>query len=308
MLLCLTFETLSSRCRRRLTCCECLTYKAATSDALLHLRSVLFAPGSDEDKLRKALSGDAHAVVCDLEDAVTPEEKGRAREVVVRVLSQVESDSVRMVRVNGVGTPYLNEDLEALQGVAVEAIVLPKASPDAVRALGEDGPPLLAIVETAAGLRLAHETASERRVFALALGAADLGAELGFEPRPDGLEMLYARSKLVVDAAAAGVRPPFDVVHLDVRNTEGLEAECLLARSLGLRGKLCIHPAQVPVVNRVFAPTPAEVEWAERVVAAFEDGVASGRGAVGLEGTMVDLPVVQRARRVLEDAKGARAT
>jgi len=266
---------------------------------------VLFAPGSDEGKLRKALSGEAHAVVCDLEDAVLPAEKERARHLVARVLAETESACVRMVRVNGVGSPYWQDDLEALAGLRLDAIVLPKATPEAVRALGSEGPPLLAIVETAAGLRLAYETACERRVFALALGAADLGAEIGLEPRPDGLELLYARSRLVVESAAAGVRPPFDAVHLDVRDREGLEEECRLARSLGLRGKLCIHPAQVAVVNGVFAPTPEEVEWARRVLSAFEEGAAAGRGAVGLDGTMVDLPVVERARQVLNEAKGA---
>lgn len=292
----------------RLTPSGCLTYKAATSHAFSHLRSVLFAPGSDEGKLRKALGGDAHAVVCDLEDGVAPAEKERARELVVSVLAEVEAGSARMVRVNAVGSPYLDADLEALEDVALDAVVLPKATPEAVRALGSDGPPLLASVETSTGLRLAYETACEPRVFALALGAADLGAELGLEPRPDGLELVYARSKLVVESAAAGVRAPFDVVHLDVHDTEGLEAECLLARSFGLRGKLCVHPDQVSVVNRLFAPSAEEVEWAERIVSAFESGVGEGRGAVGLEGTMVDLPVVERARRVLAEAKGATGT
>jgi citrate lyase beta subunit len=257
--------------------------------------------------LRNALTGEAHAVVCDLEDGVAPAEKERARELVVRALADTESACARMVRVNGVDSRYFRDDVEGLEGVALDAVVLPKAMPDGVRALGPTGAPILAIIETAAGLRLAYETACEPRVFALALGAADLGAELGLEPRPDGLEILYARSKLVADSAAAGVRAPFDVVHLDVRDAEGLETECLLARSLGLRGKLCIHPAQVSAVNRLFAPTPAEIDWAERVVSAFESGVAAGRGAVGLEGMMVDRPVVERARQVMEEAKGARA-
>src|SRR5205085_12696415 len=143
------------------------------------------------------------------------------------------------------------------------------ATPEAVAALPRDVPPVIAIVETAQGLRQAYETAADPRVTALALGAVDLGVELGLEPRPDALEILYARSKVVADSAAAGVRAPFDVVRLDYRDAEGLEAECRLARSLGLRGKVCIHPAQVAVVNRVFAPTADEVAWARRIVDAF---------------------------------------
>jgi len=188
----------------------------------------------------------------------------------------------------------------------LDAIVLPKATPDAAAALGPIGPPVIAIVETAQGLRLAYETATLPRVAVLMLGAADLGVELRLEPRPDGLEILYARSKVVADSAAAGIRPPIDVVHLDVRDLEGLEASASFARSVGFGGKACIHPDQVPVVNRVFAPEADDVEWALRVVEAFERGEREGRGAVALEGTMVDLPVVERARQVLAEAKGGR--
>jgi citrate lyase beta subunit len=163
---------------------------------------------------------------------------------------------------------------------------------------------VIAIVETARGLQLAHETASSPRVAALMLGAADLGAELGWEPRPDGLELLYARSKVVAASAAAGVRAPFDVVHLDTRDDAGLEAAARFARSLGFRGKACIHPAQVPIVNRVFQPEADSVAWAERVLAAAEAGEREGRGAVALEGEMIDAPIVDRARRILSDARG----
>lgn len=210
------------------------------------------------------------------------------------------------MRVNGVDTAEWSDDLQAVEGLGLDAIVVPKATPEAVRALGPSGPPVLAIAETAAGVRLAYELAREERVFALALGAADLGAELGLEPRADGQEILYARSKLVLDSAAAGIRAPFDVVHLDVHDAEGLEAEARLARSLGMRGKSCVHPDQVAVVNAVFTPSAEEVAWAERVLGAFGEGMAGGRGAVGMEGTMVDLPVVERARKVLAEAKGER--
>jgi citrate lyase beta subunit len=163
---------------------------------------------------------------------------------------------------------------------------------------------VIAIVETAQGLRLAHETASSPRVAALMLGAADLGAELGWEPRPDGLELLYARSKIVADSAAARIRAPFDVVHLDTRDDAGLEAAARFARSLGFRGKACIHPAQIAIVNRVFQPEADSVDWAQRVLEAAERGEREGRGAVALDGEMIDAPIVDRARRILSDAKG----
>jgi citrate lyase beta subunit len=209
----------------------------------------------------------------------------------------------RIVRVNGVDTKRFEDDLALVAGLSLDALVLPKATPDAVAALGPQGPPVIAIVETAQGIRRAYETASAPRVEALVLGAVDLGAELGLEPRPDGLEILHARSRVVVDSAAARIRPPFDVVHVDVRDETGLEAECTFARSLGFRGKVCIHPGQVPIVNRVFAPSEREIAWARRVVEAFEESVERGEGVLAVNGEMIDLPVVERARRVLDEVE-----
>jgi len=275
-----------------------------TAASLSNLRSILFAPGSDERKLARALASEADAVVADLEDAVAAAEKVAARELTVRLLAATDTSCLRTVRLNGTDTEHWEDDAAALEGLDLDAIVLPKATPEAVDALGSAGPPLIAIVETALGLRLAFETASRPRVAALMLGAVDLGAELGLEPREDGLEILFARSSLVVDSAAAGIRAPIDLVHVDTRDDAGLEAESLLARSLGLGAKSCIHPAQVSIVNRVFAPDESQLEWARRVVAAYEAGVEDGRGAVSLDGEMIDLPVVVRARKLLEKETG----
>jgi citrate lyase beta subunit len=278
----------------------CLTFArlSSTDPELSHVRSLLFAPGDDERKLIGALASEADAVVADLEDAVAPAEKPAARETVARV-------GPRIVRVNGADTLWFAEDLAVVAELSLDAIVLPKADPDSVAALGHEGPPVIAIIETAQGLRLAYETACAPRVAALILGAADLGAELGLEPRPDGIEILHARSKVVVDSAAARIRPPFDIVHLDIHDDAGLEEECRLARSLGFRGKACIHPGQLPIVNRVFSPSKGEVEWARRVIEAYEQGIAEGVGVLTLNGAMVELPVVERARRLLAEAEGS---
>lgn len=243
-------------------------------------------------------------MVADLEDAVVPGEKVVARELVTRVFAGPRTTRpLRLVRVNRVGTPFHADDVAAVAAIAPDAVVLPKATPEAVDSLGSEGPPVIAIVESAQGVRLAFEIGSRRRVAALQIGAVDLGAEVGLEPRPDGLELVYVRSKLVLDSVAAGLRAPFDVVHLDIAADEALEAECRLARSLGLRGKACIHPAQVAIVNRAFDPTESELAWARRVVAADEQAAAHGRGVFALDGAMVDLPVVERARRLLAEAE-----
>jgi citrate lyase beta subunit len=306
---------------------------------LPQLRSLLFAPGSDERKLAKALASAADAVVCDLEDAVAPADKETAREVVERALQATPrpaeagsvphpgrgvvpppsqqsvtttfapdgADSVpnspqpaRLVRVNAAGTPWFADDLALAAMLALDGLVLPKASPEAVATLGADGLPVIAIVETAIGLRQAFEIASQPRVTALLLGSVDLGAEVGLEPRPDGQEILYARSKVAIDSAAAGLRGPFDVVHLDFDDDGGLEQQCRLARALGFRGKACIHPAQLETINRVFAPSDGEIEWARAIVDAFE---AQSEGVLAVNGTMVDRPVVERARRLLREAE-----
>jgi len=236
---------------------------------------------------------------------VAPAEKTAARELVRDVLeARIEgSGPLAAVRLNGADTTHFADDLALVLAVSPDVIVLPKAAPEALDALGDAGPPVIAIVETAHGVRHAYEVAAAPRVAALLLGAVDLGAEIGLEPRRDGLEILYARSKVVLDSAAAGARPPFDIVHLDIHDDEGLEAECRLARSLGFRGKACVHPSQVPIVRRVFAPSEAEIEWARKVVAAHEQADSEGRGVLALDGAMVDLPVVERARRILAEAE-----
>jgi citrate lyase beta subunit len=277
------------------------------SDAIAYARSLLFAPASDETKLTKAFASGADAVIADLEDAVAPDAKERAREIVTRVLGaraiDVKKPCARIVRINSVDSPYWREDLDSLGEIALDAIMLPKATPEAVDVLGATGPPVIALIETAVGLRRAFETADRPRVAALALGAADLGVELRLEPRPDGLELLYARSQIVVDSAAACIRGPVDVVHMKTRDAAGLEKESHLARSLGFAAKLCIHPAQVEVVNRVFAPSDAQVAWAQAAIEAHEEGLRAGRGAVSLDGELIDAPVVERARAIIEAAR-----
>jgi citrate lyase subunit beta/citryl-CoA lyase len=218
----------------------------------LPYRSLLFVPADAPERLEGGFASGADAVVADLEDAVPLARKDAARGVLADRLPGL-AGAARLVRINGPETGLAEADLQLLAGLELDAIVLPKATPETVAALGPDGPPLIAIIESAAGLRLAYEVACAPRVHALILGAADLSADLGLEPRPDALELLYARSKVVADSAAAGVRPPFDRVFGDPADPAGLEADARFARSLGFGGKGCTHVAQPGVVNRVFS-------------------------------------------------------
>ena len=268
------------------------------------LRSLLFAPGDDERKLRKALESGADAVVADLEDAVAPSVKDAARESTRRVLSEPAGGAARLVRINAVGTPWFHADVELIGELAPDAVVLPKATPEAADALAASGVAVIAIVETAMGVRLAFETASRPHVFALLLGAVDLGAQLGLQTREDALEIHYARSKLVIDSAAAGIRAPVDVVHVAIDDLDGLARQAELARSLGLRGKAAIHPAHVATINEVFTPSPTELDWARRVLDAGRAAAAQGRGAINLDGSMVDAAVLLRAERIVAESEG----
>jgi citrate lyase subunit beta/citryl-CoA lyase len=271
----------------------------------LPLRSLLFAPGDDEHKLRKALGAGADGVVFDLEDAVAIPAKAQARAVTRAFLSETRGASARLVRVNAHGSAWFEDDVALLAAADADAIVLPKATPQAAAVLAAASQlPVIAIVETAIGLRQAFETASGANVIALLLGAVDLGAQLGLQTRDDGLEIHYARSKLVVDSAAAGIRAPIDVVHTAIADLEGLARAAALARSLGLRGKAAIHPSQVAAINEAFTPSAQELEWARRVVAAAAQAASEGRGAINLDGSMVDAAVVAVAERIVGESEG----
>jgi citrate lyase beta subunit len=268
-----------------------------SAPALSTVRSLLFAPGNEERKLRGALESDADAVIADLEDAVPAGEKDRARAVVRQVLGEgrargAGAGPLRLLRIAAA------EDVELAAELRVDAVMVPKATAAAVGGL-PSAPPAVAIVETPSGLREAHEIASSPAVAALMLGAVDLSVALGLEPYGDGLELLFARSSIVVDSAAAGIQKPFDSPCLDFRDLGVVRHEAERARALGFAGKACIHPAQVEVVNAAFTPSAEQVEWAERTLSALAEAEREGRGAVALAGTMIDEPVAARARGIL---------
>lgn len=266
--------------------------------------SFLFAPGSDLAKLSKALGSDAHVVIADLEDAVLPSEKERARAVVAEAFGAAPRGPLRFVRVNGADTRWHDGDLSLVEQLSLDGIVLPKATPEAAASLEALGLPVVAIVETADGLRRSYELAATPPVVALQLGAVDLSLALGLESRADGQQLLFARSTLVLHSAAAGLRTPIDQVWTHTRDLAGLASDCALGRALGFRAKACIHPAQIETVHAAFAPSLAELARARTIVDAFEQAAGDGAGAVALDGEMIDLPVVERARQLLSSTKG----
>jgi len=286
----------------------------------MKMRSWLFVPGDDEHKLAKIVDCGADVVVLDLEDAVAPDNKIAARELVADFLHKTRSHGSPSlwVRVNPLSSDFVDGDLEAVIPAGPDGIVLPKA--DGVRDVATLDQTLARLevssnratgkirlvaiaTETALGVAgLAGYVDHPPRLMALAWGAEDLAAELGATGNRDAggnFRPLYqhVRAQLRLAAAAAGL-PAIDTIHANYRDTEGLAAYAQAARVDGFAGMLAIHPAQVPVINDAFSPTSDEVAAARRVVAAFE----TGAGVVAIDGRMLDRPHLAQARRILECA------
>lgn len=256
-------------------------------------RSVLCVPGSSERMLHKALSLPpalrADEIVIDLEDAVAPADKAQARSLAVDFLREHPA----AVRVNGVGTPWVDDDLRAVAGLAT-SIVLPKVEVAADVEYVEG--PVQALIESARGLTALDDICTARGLVGLIIGYADLGASLHRRsPTPD--QWVPAQERVLWAARAVGI-PAIDGPHLGVRVDEAFTTEVRRAAAAGFDGKWVIHPAQLDTINEAFSPTADEVEWAQRVLSAL--GAA---GAVQLGGQMLDEAVAVSARRVLARAK-----
>ncbi|MEU3980515.1 CoA ester lyase [Streptomyces sp. NPDC026672] len=266
-------------------------------------RSWLFVPGDRPPLFAKAAASAADVVVLDLEDAVAPADKDRARAEVARYTAAHPA----YVRVNAADTEFHAADVAAFgAGSAVLGLVVPKVDdPDdvsrTVRHLRTDVP-VVALVETAAGVENASLIAAHPATARLAFGSVDFGLDVA--ALGDGEEMLYARSRLVIASRAAGIAAPVDGVTTDLDDARRTTADAVRARRLGFGGKLCVHPRQAESVNAAFTPSAEEIRWAERVVAAMS---ASGGSAVRVDGQMIDHPRLMSARRILQAAPDARA-
>lgn len=276
-------------------------------------RSLMFVPVTGEKFVAKAHTRGADVVILDLEDSIPPPEKQAARVALPKAAATVGQAGAEVaVRINrplDLAVP----DIMAAVMPAVGTLMLPKVmGPEHIRLLSE----VVAAREAALGMEAGHtrfvavvETpdalpllgaiaAADRRVVALGVGAEDLATELGAVP---GADMLYHFGMMVVAAArAAGIQPMGSVgPFADFSDLDAYRASLRRSRALGFACQACIHPAQVPVINEEYGPSPAEVDRARRLIAAFDAALAEGKGAVAFEGQMIDLPVVERARRVL---------
>ena len=281
------------------------------------VRSMLFTPGHRPDLIAKACGSAADAVIVDLEDAVATSAKDQARS---NLASLPDSAIPVFVRVNGVETGLLWEDIVAAVHADVAGVILPKAeyrnvmlkvcgalsALEAAAGQPEGSIALIPMIETAVGVQNAFEILDGcPRTEAVMFGSGeqgDLVADLGVQWEPTGTGLHYSRSRVLLASRAAGVPHPMDGVFMNFRDQEALRVESQLARRMGYVAKLAIHPAQVAVINEVFTPTPEEVARHRAVLEAFEKAEAEGTASIDADGRMVDYAVARTARSVLARA------
>jgi citrate lyase subunit beta / citryl-CoA lyase len=278
-------------------------------------RSVLYMPGSNARALEKAKSLAADALILDLEDAVAPDAKETAREQVVAAMKGGGYGRRELViRVNDLDTPWGAADLSAAIAVAPDGILVPKVSkpqdlmrvaaalagvPDKVR--------VWAMMETPLAILNAREIAAtaaipETRLTCFVMGTNDLVKETRGELDADRTAALYWLSTTVTAARAYGIEV-LDGVYNNFKDLDGFKRECLQGRRLGMDGKTLIHPDQLAGANEIFAPSPAELAWARKIIAAFEQPEHKGKGAITVDGRMVELLHVEIARRTVHIAE-----
>lgn len=269
-------------------------------------RSVLFSPGDQPTKLDTAASSGADTIVFDLEDGVAPDRKQQARETVVDALRTVDTASEVCVRVNPVGAGG-GADLASLaEAASPDSLMLPKvSSSNEMETLGQFcveydiDRPVVAIIETAAGVLSADDIAAVDITDGLIFGAEDLAADIGATRTAEGLEVLYARQQVVLAASAHAV-DAIDTHHPEIGDEAGLKTETERARRLGYDGKMAMHPRQVPIINEGFRPDSEELAWAKRILEAVAQ---QGQGVIEVDGEMIDAPQIAQAERIVDLAE-----
>lgn len=280
-------------------------------------RTMMFLPGNSPRMIMNGPVLPADSVILDLEDAVAPNQKDAARILVSHALQALDFGKKELVvRINDLRSSYWQADLDAVVPAGTDLIMLPKsASGEDMRVLSayldqleaklhlQKSIGIIPLIETARGVEEAFAIAqASPRVACLFLGGEDLSADLRSPRTKEGWEIFYARTRLVVAARASQIGV-IDTPFTDTNDLEGLEQDAKFAKSLGFSGKAVISPRHLDMVNRVFSPTQEEINWARDVMAVIEQGKKQGRGAVSLNGKMIDKPIQQRAQTILDAVK-----
>jgi citrate lyase subunit beta/citryl-CoA lyase len=271
-----------------------------TTNATRPARSWLFVPATRPERFAKAAASGADRIIVDLEDAVAPEAKHEARRGLTA--SALPTSVPVYLRINGTGTEWFDDDLAAAVALPLAGVVVPKAESaphlSAIAARLPPGRPVLAIIETAAGVEQALDVARAPGIERLAFGAVDFQLDLGGRDG-EAIHLAYARSRILIASRVAGIAAPIDAVSLALDDDAAVAREADHARRFGFAGKLCIHPRQIASVHGAFDPSDEEVAWARGLLEAVEALPAEARGAFSYRGTMVDRPVVERAKQIL---------
>ncbi|AXI47766.1 CoA ester lyase [Sulfitobacter sp. SK012] len=272
------------------------------SDATRPLRSVLYIPGSKTRALDKARGLPADAIIFDLEDAVTPEEKIAARTTLADALATGGYGArLKVVRINGLDTPWGNDDAAAVAKMGADAVLLPKVDcPADLDALAQvtGGLPIWAMMETPRSMLNAPAIAAHRLLSGMVMGTNDLAKDLQVRYRSDRLPLMTGLGLCVLAAKAENIAI-IDGVYNAFKDEDGLRAECEQGRDMGFDGKTLIHPAQLEIANQAFSPSDAEVDLARRQIAAFDTASAEGQGVAVVDGRIVENLHVASARETL---------
>jgi citrate lyase subunit beta/citryl-CoA lyase len=268
------------------------------------IRSLLFAPANRHDLLRKFPKYPADAVAMDLEDGTPDDQKAAARDGLPEIVTFLRHQGLKallLVRVNGPRSPHLKDDIAAAKSLPIDGIVVPKVETAADLDPFNASLPTIAVVETARGVANVEASVQQQggHLAAVAFGAEDFVTDIGGLRTPDGVEVLYARSRVVLAARVAGLQA-LDLVFTNIRDDDAFRRDAELGRQLGYSGKMCITPRQVEIVNATFSPSAEDIDRSRRLVAAWEAAQGEGRGVIEFEGSMVDEPLLKRARTVLQ--------
>lgn len=281
-------------------------------------RSMLFVPGSNAAMLSNSFIYKPDSIMFDLEDAVALKEKDSARLLVAHALQHPLYQEIEtVVRVNPLDSEFGLLDLNAVVRAGVDVVRMPKtetaqdvvdmdnAITDIEKACGREvgSTKMLAAIESPLGITQANQIATaSKRLIGIALGAEDYVRNLKTERSPEGIELLFARCSILQAARATGIQA-FDTVYSNANNEEGFLKEAALIKQLGFDGKSLINPRQIELLHNLFAPTQKDVDQAKRIIEAAEEAEKQGSGVVSLNGKMIDAPIIDRAKLVLERAK-----
>lgn len=265
-------------------------------------RTQLYVPANNEKFVLNSLQLDEDIIIFDLEDAVPENNKDLARDYILDFLQHQKTTKKVAIRINSMQTPYFYKDIYSIykSNVKLDYIVIPKSEPGIGQIYRLLGIPLIPLIETARGIKDINDIVSEDGVIMVSWAAADLSFSLG------GNISGYTKNDYISTAVAVAARSngiaPIDKVYFDLQDANGFKEEAITSKNLGYAGKQVIHPSQVKIANQVFSPSKNEIEWAKNVINAYNESIKNNRGALKLEGKLIDSVHIRMARNILDEA------